>query len=224
MRYGGNRMDANESQGGQVWAELKPPRHEPAKTAWLMSFIDLTGILVGFFVLVFSTQVIDRSAWQDVSGGFRAAFNPEMAIAPVVPEGRANGYEVVAMKRDVLPYLDSLLRSRMADDPLWKQLKGNRSTLRGEAEMVYPLPQDVLDFSRPGTLEAWKRLANVVLKWKNPVGVRVVIADPAAADKAAAAALQLAAAMHAGGAVHVTAEVVSGNIPDVQLVVRGEQL
>lgn len=205
-----------------VWADLSMPKHTPAKTAWLMSFIDLTGILVGFFVLVFSTQVIDRSAWQEVSGGFRAAFNPKVALVPTVPEGRANAYEVVPVKRDVLPYLDSLLRSRLGHDPAWRGLTAVRGNMHGEPEMVYPLPQGVLDFSKPETFEMWKRLANVISGWKNPVAVRVVIADTAAAPKATVAALQLAAAMHVGGAPNVTAEVVSGNVDDVQLVVRGE--
>lgn len=213
-------MENNEGKG--VWAELTPPKHQPTKTAWLMSFIDLTGILVGFFVLVFSTQVIDRSAWQEISGGFRAAFNPKVAVVPVVPEGRANGFEVVQMKRDVLPYLDSLLRSRVAHDPAWRGLVAVKGNDHGQPEMVYPLPQEVLDFSKPETMEAWRRLANIISGWKNPVVMRVVTTDLSVGRKASVAALQLAAAMHAGGATNVTAEVISGSVGDVQLVVRGE--
>lgn len=213
---------ADKELGKPMWGELKAAQHTPSKTAWLMSFIDLTGILVGFFVLVFSTQTIDRSAWQELSGGFRAAFNPHVAVMPVIPDGQANAYQVVPVKRDVLPYLDSLLRGRVAKDPVWHALVGTRGGIKVEPEMLYAVPDSMMDVKRTEVTDAWHRLANVVGAWKNPVMVRVVVPEGGAADKAAALALELAAAMHVGGAANVTAEVVSGSVGDVLLVVRGE--
>lgn len=213
--------------GGYVvpFGDIRLTPHVNNRTAWLMSFIDLTGILVGFFVLVYSTQTIDRASWQEVAGSFKAAFaaNPT-AVVPVTPQGSNNALQVVAASHDVLPYLDSLLRLRLKNDPLWATLKG-RTLTTGEHVMLYALPPDSLDVADPQVKAAWTRLADVVRGWKNPVAIRVTVPplEQPLLLKNTTKAITLARILAESGVSQVAAEVVSGKMAAVELVVKAER-
>jgi hypothetical protein len=83
--------------------------------------------------------------------------------------------------KDVLGYLDGLLRARLADDPIWNRLAG----VQGKGEMLYRLPADVLfsdgKLTQPGHIAAI-RLATVLRNWDNVVTLRVTaVPGPAVA-------------------------------------------
>lgn len=215
-------MDSSNKPHG-LWNEVKgPSKGHASKTAWLLSFIDLTGILIGLFVLMFSTQVIDRGAWTELTGSFQAAFNPQVAVMKVMPQGQANAMEVVTVKKDVLPYLDSLLRSRLKNDAVWGDLQGKVVEGRLGREMVYDIPAAALELDKPEAVKAWQRVALVVRAWKNPVMVRAQVAEGGDMASGAKAAAALAQALVQNGAVGVAGEVVSANMGGIKLVVRGE--
>lgn len=220
------RAPARAAPAPTPFADVRLTPHANNRTAWLMSFIDLTGILVGFFVLVYSTQTIDRASWQSVAGSFQAAFAPNpLAVVPVNPQGANNALQVVAARRDSLPYLDSLLRLRLKNDPLWRQLNGRELRTAGEHVMLYPLPSDVMDPADPAARAAWKRLADVVRGWKNPVAIRVTVPpqDMPRLTQNAARAIALARILGESGVNQVAGEVVSGNIGAIELVVKAQE-
>lgn len=209
-----------------LFKDIPVPQAQPRRTAWLMSFTDLTGILVGFFVLVYSTQTIDRTSWQSLAGSFHAAFAPNpLAVMPVVPQGSNNALQVVAPQHDALPYLDSLLRMRLKKDPLWGSLSGREVRTSGEHVMLYPLPPDLTDPANPQAIAAWKRLADVVRGWKNPVAVRITLPpqEGGQMNDDAARAVALARILALAGVRQVAGEVVSGNIGAIELVVKAEE-
>ncbi|MBI1308842.1 MAG: hypothetical protein GC129_03140 [Proteobacteria bacterium] len=202
-----------------LWQELDAPKAAPRRAAWLFSFVDLTGILVGFFVLVYSTQVIDLGAWHRLSGGFRAAFNPETAVIPVIPAGQANGVAVVAVQRDVLPYLDSLLRNRLKGDQVWDALAGRED--KAADEMLYTVPAALWTLDRAAQQAAWQRLGAVTRAWKNDVAVRVSVGEPARLRDGARVAAIAAADLAGVGNKAVLGEVVGAKMDAIELVIKG---
>lgn len=173
-QLGGDWMALSVAGGG---AQAVGKAHT-AKTAWLLSFIDLTSILVGFFVLVFATQTMEQEAWRNVTGSFRATFAPPLtAAAVVVPSGNPNALAVVKLQREALIYLDSLLRGQLATDAVWGGLVGEVQDEGDGRVMVYKVDGRLLDVAEPSARDAWLRLGGVVRSWKNPVAVRWVVGE-----------------------------------------------
>lgn len=201
----------------QVWSDVRAPKWVPSRTAWLLTCVDLTSLLLGFFVLMFSTQTMDRNAWQAVNGSFQSRFADKITVMPVVPDGSANALVVVPGVRSGLGYLDSLLHQRLAADAVWG---GVMADVRGEAtEMSYSVPMAARKADESAVAAAWRRLADAVRGWKNPLLVRVVVASEADWEDAARQAWDLAAHLRAAGVMNVAADVARGSNPDVQLVV-----
>ncbi len=204
-----------------LWQEVEMPRYQPNRTAWLVSCVDLTALLLAFFVLLFSTQTLQRDKWEAVTGSFREQFAPRAVVVPVVPEGGDNAVVRVTGAKSGLAYLDTLLLQRMEGDPVWSNLRATREQGGVGSELHYALPPQALEGA--GVHDAWLRLAGAIRGWKNSVGVRVTApagAMPRYADRASG----LAAKLHDGGAVTAFTEIVVDEraTPKLELVVRGE--
>lgn len=206
---------------------LQPPRWEANKTAWLLSFIDLTSIMVGFFVLLFSTQTIDRQLWTDVSGSFKAAFAPQAGgVMPVIPDGMNNAFVVASGTPSGLGYLDSLLHQHVGVDAVWGALVAKGQTTPQAVEMYYDVPAAALPPAAPAAEAAWQRLAAVVRSWKNPVIVRAVVpaqVSVVARNAAAWQAVQAAQRLGGAGGGDVRAEVRTGPVSAFHLVVEARR-
>ena len=148
------------------WGDIQPPKWEPNRTAWLLTCVDLTSLLVGFFVLLFSTQTLQRDKWQAITGSFQAQFAPRRALVAVVPDGSDNAVVRVTGVKSGLVYLDTLLHQRMQGDPVWATLSAEQGST-GQ-DMRYVLAESIPD-------DAWGRLGAVLRGWKNPVGIRISI-------------------------------------------------
>jgi len=53
------------------WSEDEP---KPASPPWFITFADLMGILLGFFVLLFALSSLEASRFQALAGSVRQAF------------------------------------------------------------------------------------------------------------------------------------------------------
>src|SRR4051812_10920108 len=74
-----------------IWDDIQAPKWQANRTAWLLTCVDLTSLLVGFFVLFFSTQSLQQDQWQALNGGFQARFAPSTAVVvEAVPDGVDN--------------------------------------------------------------------------------------------------------------------------------------
>lgn len=199
-----------------LWDNVTSARYQPARTAWLVSFIDLTGLMVAFFVLLFSMQTMEREKWEAIAGSFKSTFAPrETVVAQMV--GDVNNAELRSHGAPAgLGYLDVLLQQHLASSKGWSALRGEERLGVHGREMVYPLAADKHD---PELAKAaWETLGAALRGWKNPVGVRVSTPQPGL-GKAAQKAQRLAMILNATGVDSAFAEVVEG--PDaVELVVR----
>lgn len=204
-----------------LWQDVSMPRYQPNRTAWLVSFVDLTALLLAFFVLMFSTQTLQRDKWDAVTGSFRDQFAPQTTVVPVIPEGGDNAVVRVTGVKSGLAYLDTLLLQRVEEDLVWGGLQAVREQGGIGGELRYALPKAALEGA--GVHDAWVRLAGAVRGWKNSVGVRVTAPAgmmPRFADQAA----MLTAKMHEAGVMTAFTEVVvrDGASPKLELVVRGQ--
>ena len=194
---------------------LTSPKQSMPDQAWMLTFADLTSLLLCFFILMYATQVIDRDRWQALTGSFKATFSPSAVAVAVVPSGQMNAMPVVTVRRGPA-YLDTVLRQRLQDDPAWQALRGTEDL--SEGAFRYAIPTNLQNPADPITAAAWQRLGAAVLTWQTPVAVRVVVPEGQPLGPATARAWALAAAAAAGGG-RVTAEVRRGSIAALQWVI-----
>lgn len=201
-----------------LWMELKTSRYQPSRTAWLISFIDLTSLMVAFFVLMFSMQTLEREKWEAISGSFKSKFASRDVVVESVAEGVNNAEIRTSVVRSGLGYLNVLLQQHLEKSPGWSGLRGEeKQGVRG-SEMVYSIAAHTQD---PQAAKAeWEALGAALRGWKNPVGVRVS-APQAHLAAAAQQAQKLALILNATGVDNAFAEVVEGE-PAVHLVVRAK--
>ncbi len=201
-----------------LWLELKTARYQPSRTAWLISFIDLTSLMVAFFVLMFSMQTLEREKWEAMAGSFKSKFASREVVIESMPDGMNNAEIRHNIARSGLGYLNVLLQQHLEKSPGWSGLRGEENQGVRGSEMVYAIAADK---QSPEAAKAeWEALGAALRGWKNPVGVRVSAPQTEMA-KAAQQAQQLALILNATGVESAFAEVVEGNA-GVQLVVRAK--
>lgn len=202
-----------------LWQEVAAPKWEPNRTLWLVSCVDLTALLVAFFVLLFSTQTLERGKWEAMTGSFRDQFAPRETVVPSVPDGGDNAVVRVTGVKSGLAYLDTLLLQRVQGDPVWGVLQAERERGQLGAELRYVIPQPALDGA--GAHVAWIRLAGAMRGWKNSVGVRVS-APATELPRVAAQAAALGAKLEEGGVATAFTEMAvrEGAGAQFELVVR----
>lgn len=200
-----------------IWPEVALKRHETDRTAWLITCVDLTSLLMGFFVLLFSLQTLQQDKWKEVTGSFQAQFSNNVNVVSAVPDGSNNAVIRVTSTKSGLAYLDALLHQRVEKDPLWSQLTAELNSGRNEMTYVVP-PVAVADEA------AWSRLGNTIRGWKNPVGIRLTT-PKAQLAATTAKAVALAAKLANTGAMGVFVDIdVNDKVPQPQLrlVVRAK--
>ncbi len=201
-----------------LWTDVKTARYQPSRTAWLISFIDLTSLMVAFFVLMFSMQTLERETWDAMAGSFKSKFASRELVVEQVATDVNNAQIRQNTVRSGLGYLNVLLQQHLEKSPGWSGLRGEEQYGVRGSEMVYSIAADKQ--SPQDAKAAWEALGAALRGWKNPVGVRVM-APQADLAKAALQAQQLALILNATGVESAFAEVVEGSA-GVQLVVRAK--
>jgi flagellar motor protein MotB len=165
--------------GNNTWSELMPkPAPVSGPPRWILSFVDLTGVLVAFFVLLFSMRAPDLGRWQQLQNAMHKAFisRPIVLDGQREPGGRMNAITPPAyVKNDGALYLQQLLQRRLQNDPLWGMVEGR---VFGNGFNL-PLPPSL--FTENGTgnaltpagTAAISRLAEVIRNWSNPMSISV---------------------------------------------------
>ncbi len=215
--------------------ELKAAQRPVAPNAWMITFADLTSLLMCFFVLIFSTQTLDRNGWQNIAGSFRAEFTPRPNAVAVVPSGQNNAIPVTLATRNVM-YLDSLFRQQLGQQGLPGLVGQHRTRGSGTEEMAYTLPAE---WHNPASAEARKAMAglgSIIRTWSTPVTLRVVVPAGANWQAAAEQAVGLATAAGVGGlssqgvstgqggaSSGLAAELISGKIGRVEWVISSAE-
>lgn len=172
---------SNNLQSG-FWADMEAPEPGHSQLVWFMTFADLVCLLLAFFVLMFAMKDLDQSKFKDLTSGFKGAFSSKQGVvARYAEEMRASESEVKVRNKDVLEYLDALVKTRLQADPVWGQLKSARTPF---GELAYALPMQNLVTTAEGApaltaegLPSVTRLASMLRNWDNVVVLRAVAPD-----------------------------------------------
>ncbi len=118
--------------------EFPPPRH-PSR-AWLVTFTDLTALLLAIFVMLFAMSNIKADKWSDMVSALSQSLTPS-STEEVSSATAPFNIGTVFRKRSVnLDYLTAVLEEALADHPL---MRGAR-LLRLEDRLIIALPGDLL--------------------------------------------------------------------------------
>lgn len=184
------------------------PRRQPPTQAWMLTFADLTSLLLCFFVLFYATLVVDTARWQTLVGSLAANFAPATTIVSTTPSEQGQALPVVRTERRV-EYLAGIQQHKLRADPVWANWRGQSAA--DQSAMVYAVPAALTNPSDPTAAAAWRRLGAALVNWQTPRTVRVVVPPNGDWQAAATRAWALAELAQSGGG-EVTAEVVGGTL------------
>ena len=116
------------------------PSAKPVSNAWMITFADLTALLLTFFVLLFSMSSIEIAEWEEIIAslserlGLHVESTEDDQTAPLAIK------EAFVPKAVDLDYFHTVLESKFAGDPILVRAELKRLTDR----MVISVPSDVL--------------------------------------------------------------------------------
>lgn len=116
--------------------------------AWVLTFTDVMGLMLTFFVLLFSMTETSKQKWQEMTSAMQSEFNRHYGAA----QNRGPVESISLNKIDFdqaldIPYLNVLLESVLSES---KNLQ-NITLTRHRGELIVSLPQDLL--FDPGSAE-----------------------------------------------------------------------
>lgn len=119
---------------------------EPAPP-WLLSFGDVTALLITFFVMLFSMSTLQSEKWEAIVAKLNSSKQSAESQKKPVPTAINNIATVELPPALPLGYLGTLLEEKLVDDPVL-----SRAVLhRLEESIVVSLPTDLL--FTPGSVE-----------------------------------------------------------------------
>lgn len=209
-----------------MWDDLPAVTDNKSSANWLLTFTDLIGLLLCFFVLIFSTKTMDVGAWDVLRGSMRGAFSRAEAVVFEHPDQLNNADEIAKASRSVLPYLDKVFAKRIANDPVWASVKGGYD--KKTDQLAYVLPAGLW---RDGGLSetgvgAVDRLAVQLRNWRNMMVLQVRVGSEADVGLAVGRLEAMRERLMAQGVTELRrTEVVgaAGKDVELRLVVHGEK-
>src|SRR3972149_6453958 len=105
-----------------------PPGSDPSAAAagpprpygdpvWLITFADLVGLMLAFFVMMFAMSGMDGAKGRGGANGLSRSLDPVVAIEDEGPRADRNLDEVAVEPGSDLDYLAALLARELAADP-----------------------------------------------------------------------------------------------------------
>lgn len=147
----------------------EPPQQ---RTLWLISFADLSCLLLTFFVLIFSMSTVNRDKWPEVASALSRQRVTTDAPETTLPNAQYNIATAVRKRAINLDYLHAVLRDTLgADTRLRKarlQLLEDRIVISLPGDIIFAPGSAVLDRNAAGAVF---ELGNLLSNITNPVAV-----------------------------------------------------
>lgn len=162
-----------------MWDDMPVANPSASSANWLLTFTDLIGLLLCFFVLIFSTKTLDVAAWDVFRGSMRGTFARAEAVVFERPDQLNNADEIAKASRSVLPYLEKVFAKRVANDPVWSSVKGGYD--KKTDQLAYVLPAGLWQdgkLSETGA-EAVDRISVQLRNWRNMMVLQARVSDDA---------------------------------------------
>ncbi|WP_420348810.1 OmpA/MotB family protein [Pelagibius sp.] len=115
-------------------------RPDDGGQAWLMTFTDLTALLLTFFVLLYSMSTINSDDWQNLVDALSPKLPSVQEVTVALPSQDKDAEAIDRTPGTDLGYLASLLQEQVGEDPVLAE-----AVVRREGErIVLALPGDLL--------------------------------------------------------------------------------
>ncbi len=115
-------------------------RADDGGQAWLLTFTDLTALLLTFFVLLYSMSTINDDDWQNLVEALSPKLTSVQEVTVALPTLDQDAEAVVRIPGTDLTYLSKLLRDLVIEDPVLTRAEITREDER----IVLSLPGDLL--------------------------------------------------------------------------------
>lgn len=108
--------------------------------AWLLTFTDLTALMLTFFVLLYSMSTINSDDWQNLVQALSPKLSSVQEVTVALPRGDQDSEPVERVPGTDLNYLANLLQEQVADDEILA-----KAVITQERERItLSLPGDLL--------------------------------------------------------------------------------
>ena len=141
------------------WNELAPAKQPAGHLRWLMSFIDLVGVLVAFFVLMFAMKAVDRGKWAEFAGAMRGSFVKEQTAEVKTPDGQNDAVWKPKPLLDGLRYVAAVVKQQTGGQWAGKVV-GN--------DLVFAVPLGATEDKLEPLMRVLEKLDNGVVVRTNP--------------------------------------------------------
>lgn len=115
-------------------------RNQSDAQAWLLTFTDVTALMLTFFVLLFSMSTIEKSNWQSLVNSLAPRLDRLQEVTVALPQSEKAAKPVERAPGLDLDYLAAVLQQQMRSDPLLQQVRVVRESRR----LVISVPGDLL--------------------------------------------------------------------------------
>lgn len=142
------------------------------RSIWLLTFADVTALLLAFFVMLFSMSTLQSERWQDIISRISVTDKPtEKAVR--IPQAPKNVATVSSEEALPLNYLARVLEATLAED----EVLSGAIVHRLDQLVVVSLPSDAMFRQGEASLtdrarEALFRMGGVVASISNRIDVR----------------------------------------------------
>lgn len=147
--------------------------------AWLLTFTDLTALMLTFFVLLYSMSTINEDDWQNLIEALSPKLSSIQEVTVAMPSSDQDAEAVERLPGTDLDYLSNLLKEQVKED----EILARAAISRGDERIILSLPGDLL-FASGSTALSEKAQAAIfalggVLRNLNNVVEVAGYADPA---------------------------------------------
>lgn len=108
--------------------------------AWLLTFTDLTALMLTFFVLLYSMSTINSDDWQNLVEALSPNLSSVQEVTVAIPSSDQDAEAVERVPGTDLGYLASLLKELVVED----EILAKAVVTRGDERIVLSLPGDLL--------------------------------------------------------------------------------
>ncbi len=115
-------------------------RSDDAGQAWLLTFTDLTALLLTFFVLLYSMSTINDDDWQNLVQALSPKLDSVQEVTVALPTSDQDTEAVERVPGTDLTYLSKLLKELVIEDPILNEAQ----IVREDERIVLSLPGDLL--------------------------------------------------------------------------------
>ena len=156
--------------------QVQQPQNSPhgGQPGWLVSFVDLLGVLLCFFAMIFASLAVDAQKFDEIKGSLKQAFQTTAQLADPKELESSAARQITLAPADNLDYIRSILRQRLQNDPLLANSRLLRNTKNNTLNVMMPtqlLFAPGASVLTAGGTEAVQRVAGLLANLDNSVEV-----------------------------------------------------